>query len=500
MAKRSRAGLSFSPEILRVISSLALGMFLAALDQTVMSTAGATIASHFGELTGQGWLLTSYLLASLITTPIYGRLSDGYGRRLLFITALGIFTIGSAIAALSPTFGILVAGRTVQGLGAGGLFSLAFAVISDLVPPRERARYILVFVVVFGSSSLLGPIVGGVIATQNSILGIVGWKWIFILNIPIALYAMWRALRFLHVKQELHRERFDWWGVILFSIFVLTLLLFTQNSKSEAMHQWSVYLLLLLALSFIGFLLVERFLGDKALIPLHFFTNRLFTVTLTSSTVSGGAMLIGLVVVPLSVQVVQGKTPAIAGAILLTMGFGNLFGSGLASRSVAKTGQYRWLATSGLTAFAIGFAILFLNASLLAIVPAVIVIGFGSGLVTQFGSVVAPHALGERHRGSGSAINTFARQFGGVLGSGLSLAVIFQLWRAHGDISASAVSTVSSTLRNLSQLAREDFISATKPVYATTAIILLLAAILTRFIPNGKFDSDAEDVESNIQP
>lgn len=236
------------------------------------------------------------------------------------------------------------------------------------------------------------------------------------------------------------------------------------------------------------FIYVERALGDAALTPIHFFTNRLFTVTLVSSTVSGAAMLIALVVIPLSVQVVQSKTPAIAGLILLTMGFGNLFGSGLASRSVAKTGHYRWLSTLGLSAFAVGFAILFASSGLTSIVVSVIIIGFGSGLVTQFGSVVAPHALGERHRGSGSAINTFARQFGGVLGSGLSLATIFQLWTIRGGVSVTTVTHAGSALRNLSQLARHDFISAAKPVYLTTALILLAAAALTRLIPDEKFE------------
>ena len=463
-------------------------MFLAALDQTVMSTAGATIATHFAQLSGQGWLLTSYLLASLITTPIYGRLSDGYGRRPLFIVALTIFIIGSTIAAFAPTFSILVIARTVQGLGAGGLFSLAFAVISDLVPPRERARYILVFVVVFGSSSLLGPIVGGVIATQNSILGIVGWRWIFILNIPVAIYAILRAARFLHVKQHLHKDRFDWGGVLLFSVFVLTLLLLSQNLNSAAMRPWRIYLVILIVASFVMFIFIERSLGDTALTPIHFFRNRLFTLTLVASTVSGAAMLIALVVIPLSVQVVHSKTPAIAGLILLTMGFGNLFGSGLASRSVAKTGRYRWLSTLGLLTFALGFAILFANSGLFAIVVAVVVIGFGAGLVTQFGSVVAPHALGERHRGSGSAINTFARQFGGVLGSGLSLATIFQLWKNRGAISVSSITNSGASLRNLGQLARHDFIDAAKPVYLITAMLLLIAAALTRLIPDEKFE------------
>jgi EmrB/QacA subfamily drug resistance transporter len=488
MEKRPRDRESFSPDVLRVLSSLALGMFLAALDQTVMSTAGATIAAHFGQLSGQGWLLTSYLLASLITTPIYGRLSDGYGRRSLFIAALSIFICGSTIAAFAPTFGLLIIGRTVQGLGAGGLFSLAFAVISDLLPPRERARYILVFVVVFGSSSIFGPVVGGVIATQNSILGIVGWRWIFILNIPIALYAILRAVRYLHVKQENHRERLDWWGVTLFSIFVLTLLLLSQNVKSHAMHQWKIYLILLLPISFIVFLLIERKQADSALIPLHFFRNRLFAITLMASMASGAAMLIGLVVVPLSVQVVQGETPAIAGLILLAMGFGNLVGSGLASRSVAMTGHYRWLATVGLIALALGFAILFASPGLPAVLSAVIVMGFGSGLVTQFGSVVAPHALGARHRGSGSAINTFARQFGGVLGSGLSLATIFQLWKPRGGISASSVTNAGASLRNLGRAARENFTTSAKPVYLVTVLILIVVAFFTRLIPDEKFE------------
>lgn len=488
MINQRRSRTSFSPEVLRVLSSLALGMFLAALDQTVMSTAGATIATYFGQLSGQAWLLTSYLLASLITTPIYGRLSDGYGRRPLFIAALGIFVVGSVIAALAPTFGLLVVGRTVQGLGAGGLFSLAFAVISDILPPRERARYILVFVIVFGSSSLLGPIIGGVIATQNSILGIAGWRWIFILNIPIAIYAIYRALNFLRINQKLHRDRFDWWGVSLFSAFVLTLLLLSQSSQSRTLHEWRIYLLLILLTSFLSFYFVEKAQGESALIPLQFFTNRLFTITLVASTLSGAAMLIGLVVVPLSIQVVQGETPAFAGLILLTMGIGNLFGSGLASRAVARTGQYRWLATIGLLAFAIGFSILFVGAGLPVVVPAVVVIGFGSGLVTQFGSVVAPHALGERHRGSGSAINTFARQFGGVLGSGLSLAIIFQLWKLRGEVSTSALTNAGTTLRNLSQNARANFILAEKPVYLATAMALLVGAALTRMIPNEKFE------------
>lgn len=488
MKKRRATATSLSPAILRILSSLALGMFLAALDQTVMSTAGPTIATHFGQLTNQSWLLTSYLLASLITTPIYGRLSDGFGRRPLFIFALLLFSLGSIFAAIAPSFNFLILSRTIQGLGAGGLLSLAFAVISDVVPPRQRARYILVFVAVFGSSSLLGPIVGGVIATQNSILGIAGWRWIFILNIPISIIAIYRALRYLQVKQELHRHSFDWWGVSLFSVFVLSLLLISQSPESGSVNQWRPYLIPLLLVSAILFIFIEGRLGDSALIPLHFFRNRLFVITLTASAISGAAMFVGLVVIPLSVQVVHGESPAVAGMILIPMGVGNLIGSGLASRSVAKTGYYKWLATVGLCAFSIGFMLLYLSPQLWAVILAVMSLGFGSGLVTQFASVVAPHALGHRHRGSGSAINTFARQFGGVLGVGISLAAIFQLWKSHGTLTAASLKLAGNSLRNLNPDTRTGFLVASHPVYLVSALLLLGVALLTLWISNEKLE------------
>src|ERR1700693_5461536 len=155
-------------KILKILSGLALGMFLAALDQTVMSTASLTVSQHFHHVSDQSWLLTIYIAMSLLTTPIYGRLSDSYGRRKLFLIGLSFFGVGSLVAALATNFEILIVARGLQGLGAGGLFSLAFAVIADVLPVKERGRYVLLFVLIFGSASILGPILGGVIATQSS--------------------------------------------------------------------------------------------------------------------------------------------------------------------------------------------------------------------------------------------------------------------------------------------------------------------------------------------
>jgi MFS family permease len=458
-------------------------MFLAALDQTVMSTAALTISHHFANVSGQAWLLSSYLLASLITTPIYGRLSDGWGRRPLFVAALVLFGLGSAMAALSPTFFLLIAGRSVQGLGAGGLFSLAFAVISDVIPPRERGRYILVFVAVFGSASILGPVIGGFIASQTLILGIAGWRWIFILNLPIVLFAIYRAMKYLKIDRVLVRKKLDWQGVILLGLFLLTLLVSVQPGAS-ALDSWRLSLIVLAITSFLTFIYVELHKTVNALVPLSFFKSRLFTITIITSGINGTTMLVALLATPLSIQIVEGKSPSVAGAILLSMGFGNLIGSGLAGRFLARSGYYRWLATSGAASLAIGFAVLAISARLVFVVVGLVFIGFGSGLVNQFTSIAAPHALGSAHRGSGSALSTFARQLGGVLGSALSLAAIFFLWRSPNGISASAFVNGVSSLRNLTTFQQGNFVSAVRSVYLVCFGILILTTLLTTRIDN----------------
>lgn len=209
-------------------------------------------------------------------------------------------------------------------------------------------------------------------------------------------------------------------------------------------------------------------------------------------------MLVGLVVVPLSMQIVHGKSPVVAGAVLLPMGLGNLFGSGLASRSIAKTGYYRWLATVGLCAFSFGFFLLYLTPQLWTVVLAVIALGFGSGLLTQFGSVVAPHSLGQRDRGSGSAINTFARQLGGVLGVGISLAAIFRFWNYHGTLTAVNLEHAGNALRNLDTATREGFINASQPIYLVSALLLLGVALFTGRIPNERLEKAETEGETNI--
>ena len=218
-------------QVLTVLSGLLLGMFLAALDQTIVSTAMRTIADELEGQTAQAWVTTSYLIASTITTPLYGKLSDQYGRKPFYLFAIGVFVLGSVLCGTAQSIYELAAYRAVQGLGAGGLMSLAFAIVGDLVSPRERGRYQGWFMAVFGTSSVLGPVIGGAFAGQDTILGIDGWRWIFYINVPIGLAALLVVMRTLHLPKRVNEHRIDFLGAGLLTSAVVPLLLVAEKGR-----------------------------------------------------------------------------------------------------------------------------------------------------------------------------------------------------------------------------------------------------------------------------
>src|SRR5512132_3347378 len=201
-------------QILTILSGLLMGMFLAALDQMIVATAIRTIGDDLNGLSAQAWATTAFLITSTISTPLYGKLSDIYGRRPYFLFAIGIFIVGSMLCGLSQNMYELAAFRAIQGIGAGGLMSLALAIIGDIVPPRERARYQGMFMAVFGTSSVLGPVIGGFFAGQDSLLGITGWRWIFYLNVPLGIAAFVVVMRVLHLPHTRREHRIDWPGAL----------------------------------------------------------------------------------------------------------------------------------------------------------------------------------------------------------------------------------------------------------------------------------------------
>src|ERR671933_2036063 len=251
------------------------GMFLAALDQTIVATAIRTIADDLNGLSIQAWATTAYLITSTIATPLYGKLSDLYGRRPFFIAAVSIFIVGSVLSGFAQTMYQLAAYRAFQGIGAGGLFSLALAIIADLVPPRERARYQGYFLAVFGTSSVLGPVVGGFLAGQDRLLGITGWRWVFLVNVPIGVVAFLVVGRVLNLPHTRREHRIDWPGALALIVGVVPLLIVAEQGRSWGWGSGRSLLCYAVgAVGLIAFILAERAYQDDALLPLRLFRNR----------------------------------------------------------------------------------------------------------------------------------------------------------------------------------------------------------------------------------
>ena len=261
-------------QVVRILLALMAGMFLAALDQTIVSTSIRTIADDLGGLDRQAWATTAYLITSTIATPLYGKLSDIYGRRRFFLFAIAVFVFGSALCTMSTSMYMLAAFRAVQGIGAGGLFSLALAIIGDIVPPRERARYQGFFLAVFGTSSVLGPVVGGLLADQSTIFGIAGWRYVFLINVPIGIAAFIGVYINLHTPHTRVNHRVDWWGAAALIVALVPLLVVAEQGRewgwtsTTAITCYAVGVAGLMLL-----LLAERKAGYEALIPLRLFTN-----------------------------------------------------------------------------------------------------------------------------------------------------------------------------------------------------------------------------------
>nr|WP_232466220.1 MFS transporter [Diaminobutyricimonas sp. LJ205] len=282
-------GVMTHKQILLVIVGLMAAMFLSSLNQTVVGTAMKTIADDLDGLSLQAWVTTAFLIVSTVSTPIYGKLSDIFGRRPLFLAAIVIFLIGSLLSALANNMYELSIYRAVQGLGAGGLMALPLTVMGDILAPRERAKYQGYFLAVFGVSSVIGPLIGGLFAGAEQIMGIAGWRWVFLLNIPIGIVALVMVMAFLHVPHTARGARIDWWGAVLVVASVVPAILVAEQGRhwgwgspiAIAMYATTV-------LATVAFILVERRMGDDALIPLKLFSSSTFSVATVLGVLIGG--------------------------------------------------------------------------------------------------------------------------------------------------------------------------------------------------------------------
>ena len=415
-------------QIVMILIGLMMGMFLAALDQTVVSTAIRTIADDLNGFSLQAWATTAFLITSTISTPLYGKLSDIYGRKPFFLFAISIFIAGSALCGLSRSMYELAAFRAIQGIGAGGLFSMALAIIGDIVPPRQRARYQGYFLAVFGTSSVLGPVLGGLFAGANSILGISGWRWIFYINVPIGLAALVVVNRVLHIPHTRRDHRIDWQGAVALIIGLVPLLIVAEQGR---IWGWSSgRSLLCYGLGIVGlvlFYLAERMCGDDALIPLRMFRNRTFSVASLSSLIIGMGMFGAILVLPLYLQIVKGYTPTQAGLSTLPLVLGIMAGSVISGQTISRTGRYRIFPIIGTGLMVVGlflFSLVGADTPLWKTALIMPIVGLGLGGNMQPIILAIQNAVSPREIGVATSSVTFFRQMGGTLGTAVFLSVL----------------------------------------------------------------------------
>ncbi|WP_250000808.1 MDR family MFS transporter [Actinoplanes sp. M2I2] len=418
-------------QVLTILGGLMMGMFLAALDQTIMATATRTIADDLHGFDIQAWATTAFLITSTISTPLYGKLSDLYGRRPFFLFAIAIFVVGSFLCGLSQNMYELAAFRAIQGIGAGGLMSLALAIIGDIVPPRERAKYQGYFLAVFGTASVLGPILGGFFAGADSILWVDGWRWVFYLNVPIGIAAMIVVARVLHLPHQRVDHRIDWPGALALIVGLVPLLTIAEQGRTWGWDSGRAFLCYIIgAIGLVAFVLAERAYGDEALLPIRLFRNRTVAVGATSSTILGMAMFGGLMTVPLYLQIVKGSTATAAGLQMIPFVFGIMSGSIISGQLIARTGRYRIFPIIGSTLMVISlalFATIGADTPLWRVMLIMVVMGLGLGGNMQPMITAVQNAVSPREIGVATSSVTFFRSMGGTLGTAVFLSVLFNV-------------------------------------------------------------------------
>ncbi|MGW5492906.1 DHA2 family efflux MFS transporter permease subunit [Streptomyces olivaceoviridis] len=413
-AKGVSGGEHVPGSVLVPIGALLLGLLLAALDQTIVATALPTIVSDLGGLEHLSWVVTAYLLASTAATPLWGKLGDQYGRKRLFQTAIVIFLIGSALCGMARDMPQLIAFRALQGLGGGGLMVLSMAIVGDLVPPRERGRYQGLFGAVFGTTSVLGPLLGGLFTEHLS------WRWVFYVNLPIGVIALAVIATALRIPRRTAHHVIDYLGTFLIAA-VATCLVLVASLGGTTWPWGSAQLIGLAVLGVVlavAFVAVERRAAEPVL-PLGLFRIRTFTLAAVISFIVGFAMFGALTYLPTFLQVVHGISPTLSGVHMLPMVFGLLLSSTLSGQIVSRTGRWKVFPITGTAVTTLGLLLLHRldeHSSTAVMSVCFFVFGTGLGLVMQVLVLIVQNAVSYEDLGVATSGATFFRSIGASFG------------------------------------------------------------------------------------
>lgn len=475
---------------LAALAALVLVLLLAVLDQTIVAIALPTIVRELGELSHLSWVVTAYLLASTIVAPLYGKLGDMYGRKIVLQIAIVVFSVGSVLCGLSQTTAQLVLARGLQGIGGGGLIVTATAVVGDLVPPRERGRYQGIFGAVFGIATIVGPPLGGLLVDHLS------WRWIFYINLPTGAFALFLVGAILRSRTPEQQRTIDYLGAISLSVALTAIVLCTSlGGTAIAWASLSVTGLLVLAIAGTITFIVAEIRADDPILPLGLLRNGTFAIACAVTLTINVSLLGSVTYLPVYLQVVKGQNPSASGLQLLPMMLGMIVTSVASGQIISRWGHLKPFPIAGTAIMAIGLAMLSCLSSANPIWQtsgAAAVVGLGLGMVTQVLVLAAQNSVDFKDLGVATAGTALFRSLGGALGVAIFGAIFANELHTHlgnvapadSDIISAAASSRLATLdRGMHTVYIESVAAALRPIFIFAAGTAAIACVLACFLP-----------------
>jgi EmrB/QacA subfamily drug resistance transporter len=467
-------------QIMLIMSGLMMGMLLAALDQTIVSTALTRISEDFHRLDLYGWVVTSYLLTSTASTPLYGKISDQFGRKRIFQFAIIVFLVGSVLSGASQNMYQLIIFRGVQGVGAGGLMTLAMAIMGDIISPRQRGRYQGYFGAVFAFASIIGPLLGGFLVDQAS------WRWVFYVNIPVGAAALVVVNRVLRLEDTRRQSKIDIVGSVLVVSGVSLFLVGVQMAGGAAKLTPAAYAYALAGLVLVVFFIWWEKRAPEPIIPLFLFNNRVFVVTNILGFITGTVMFGALIFLPLYFQTVRHLTPTQSGFRLLPMLAGMLLASISSGRIISRIGRYKGFVVAGTTILAVALALMTrisISSSVWTISGMLFLVGLGMGCFMQTLVLAVQNALPRRFMGVGTASVTFFRTLGGAIGAAVLGAILVLLERHDGPHYVALYGPVRGAAESFTHAMDTAFLFALPLAVVSIALSFMLPEVHLRSGP-----------------